>query len=231
MNQVPPYHTLFLQRFACCTLASIALLGCATNVDETPPIQDISSILTVFESVRAEFGLPKARLGLQETQMFAYAGEGSHLVLDEQFAGQLSDAALRYVLIHELEHLRNKDPRNGYDILKKLHQDQGGTGDTKFLTLVGIHGLNPEFQAYVAQAEKRANEVAVQYTRDRGDDPCEVIREIERITKVRFTVGVDSACVSSQTPEVQVEALPPAPPSDDNPPSWEEPLPFGESFE
>lgn len=179
-----------------CLLAGVCLalvVGCATPSIEA--VQELPDILATFEMTRTDLNQPEARLTLEKTRMFAYAQKTTHVVLDDQFAHGLSEAALRYVFVHELTHLQFDDPKTGHDILKQIKLNRGDEdNDLRFMTLLGKYGREQEFLDYLTVAETRANMAAIAYLKSRDMDPCAAIHEIEGLTRARFSIGVEEAC-------------------------------------
>ena len=130
-------------------------------------------------------------------QFWRFAKGKTQIVIDEAFSEGLSDAALRYVFVHELVHLKYDDPRRGYDLLKRIHQTNAKDTElmnNAFMTLLGAYGQDPEFKNFLDQAETRANHYASQHLIDRGENPCKAIAEIEQYTGARFRFGTEDLC-------------------------------------
>lgn len=175
-------------------VTALAVLTSACSTLEPEPKQDLVSMVQLFESLRAEYQVPYSRLGLEDTQLYAYARANNHVVMDEPFASHLTEAAMRFVMVHELTHVRFQDPRQAHQLLKKIHAEQGGDGDQRFMTLLGRYSTHPEFQDFVRLAETRANEAAIDHLANRQMDVCSAIKEIESHTGQRFSVGTDTVC-------------------------------------
>ena len=110
---------------------------------------------------------------------------------------QLHHAALRYVFVPELVHLKYDDPRRGYDLFKRIHQTNAKDTElmnNAFMTLLGVYGQEPEFKNFLDQFETRANHYASQHLIDRGENPCTAIAEIEQYTSARFRFGTEDLC-------------------------------------
>jgi hypothetical protein len=163
----------------------------------TPVRRDFSDTLRLFEELRAEYQVPYSRMGFQNSPLFAFAKGKSQIMIDEAFSEGLSEPALRYVFVHELVHLKQDDPQRGYDLLKRIHQ--ANAKDTElmnnaFMTLLGAYGEDPDFKAFLDEAESRANDMAAQHLVARGEDPCKAVAEIEQFTGARFRFGLESLC-------------------------------------
>lgn len=163
----------------------------------TPPQRDFADTLSMFEELRQQYDVPYSRMGFQKSPLFAFAKGKTQIVIDEAFSEGLSDAALRYVFVHELVHLKYDDPRRGYDLLKRIHQTNAKDTElmnNAFMTLLGVYGQDPEFKNFLDQVETRANHYASQHLIDRGENPCTAIAEIEQYTGARFRFGTEDLC-------------------------------------
>lgn len=174
-------------------LALALLLGsCAM-----PPKRDFAGTLSMFEELRQQYDVPYSRMVFQKSPLFAFAKGKTQIVIDEAFSEGLSDAALRYVFVHELVHLKYDDPRRGYDLLKQIHQNNAKDTElmnNAFMTLLGAYGQDPEFKSFLDQVETRANHYAAQHLIDRGENPCKAVAEIEQYTGARFRFGTELMC-------------------------------------
>lgn len=185
---------MFLKRLQTASLFLLLTLigGCAA-----PAQRDFSDTLRLFDELRAQYEVPYSRMGFQTSPLFAFAKGRSQIIIDEAFSEDLSEPALRYVFVHEIIHLRHDDPKRGYDLLKKIHQDNAKDLDlmnNSFMTLLGTYGEDPEFKLFLEEVETRANHEAAQHLIMRGEDPCAAIAEIEKHTGNRFRFGTENIC-------------------------------------
>lgn len=178
-----------------CVLAgSLGLGACAAVSQHGPLLQadpqlDFHQIVAVFDEVRHAAGLPTARLSLEDTPHFAYAQGFNRITLDEAFVVRLSKDALRFVIAHEIGHLKNGDPRRGFEVLRDIHQRSVGfSGDAalSFPELRDRYMHSVEFQNFLASIELRADEFAAAYMAQIGVNSCHLMSEVEQVAGRQF---------------------------------------------
>lgn len=178
-------------------LTAIGLAACSTTHLPPPvaePTQDLPSVLSRFDTLRKEMGLPFVRLSLEPNPFVAAAKGINSMVMDEGFAYSLSDPALDFVLVHEFAHLKYQDPRKGFTLLRKLHEEDGGESTTDFMLLWGKYSNNPEFQTMVKEVEARADLYAIEYLNSKEQDACLAGQELEAKTGRSFGDRIQAMC-------------------------------------
>ena len=186
--QLTPFQKLFL-------LVLLPFIGSCSS--PLPVQRDFSETLNLFEELRVQYEVPYSRMGFQSSPLFAFAKGKTLIMIDEAFSEGLSEPALRYVFVHELVHLKYDDPRQGYSLLKQIHQANAKDAElmnNAFMTLLGAYGQNPEFKTFLNEVESRANDYAARHLIERGENPCVAIAEIERYTGARFRFGTEEFC-------------------------------------
>lgn len=178
-------------------LIAIGLAACSGNrlpPPEADPPQDLPSVLSRFDQLRQEMGVPFVRLSLEPNPFVAAAKGINSMVMDEGFAYSLSDPALDFVLVHEFAHLKYQDPRKGFTLLRKLHEEDGGESTTDFMLLWGKYSNNPEFQSMVKEVEARADLYAIEYLNSKEQDACLAGQELEAKTGRSFGERIQAMC-------------------------------------
>lgn len=178
-------------------LLALSLAACSSNrlpPPEAEPPQDLSTILSRFDTLRQEMGVPFVRLSLEPNPFVAAAKGINSMVMDEDFAYSLSDPALDFVLIHEFAHLKYQDPRKGFALLRKLNEEDGGETTMDFMLLWGKYSNNPEFQSMVREVEARADVYAIEYLNTKEQDACLAGQELEAKTGRSFGDRIQAMC-------------------------------------
>lgn len=173
-----------------------ALSGCASVDAPSSRDQDIATIVKRFEHVRDWSGLPYPRMALKPNPFFAAAQGFGTVIIDEQFAGKLSDGALSFALAHEIGHLRYRDPPQGFALLKKINYEEVGEFDqhSDFMALLGRYRDHPEFAAFELGIESRADLYATEYMNAQEMDACSAIKELTVRVPSRLVQREQAVC-------------------------------------
>lgn len=176
-------------------LLLLLLAACSATTSTVREPQTIATILPRFEHVRESLELNYPRLGLQENPYRAAARGFSTVLLDEDFARDLSDEALSFALAHEIGHLKHYDPAVGYKLLMRLNKHANHESeDLQFMTLLGNFRLHPEFKEFELQIETRADSYAVEYLNSQELDACAAVLELEEALGRSLSPRTELSC-------------------------------------